>query len=464
MTSEDKAQMPPPEESAKSAKPVRTAPLKDRTDLEFVSDLNAAILEQAPRGGRIVLWGAVLFLAFALLWANQAELDEVTRGSGKVIPSRQVQVIQNLEGGIVSEILAKEGEIVNPGQALLKIDDVRFSSSYRESHMRLLALQAKAERLKAEAADVPFEPSKALAKEQPEVVQRELELYGSRQQQQSATINILTQQVKQRQQELTELYARKGQLDRSYHLVLRELELTKPLVAQGAISEVEVLRLERTVNELKGELESTTLAIPKALSRSEEAQRKVEEAKLTFLNEVRSELNEITSEISRISESNTALKDRVQRTIVRSPVKGQVKRLLVNTVGGIIQPGMDIVEVVPLEDSLLVEARIRPSDIGFLHPGQRAVVKFSAYDFAIYGGLEGALEYISADSLTDEQGDPYYLVRVRTKKSFLGEEDSPLAIIPGMMAGVDILTGKKTVLEYLLKPVLRAKEFALTER
>lgn len=461
MTTEDKGQMPPVEEITHKKRPKK---LEDRTDLEFVSDLNAAILEQTPRGGRFVLWGAVVFLVLAVYWANQAELDEITRGSGKVIPSRQVQVIQNLEGGIVSDILVKEGEIVKIGQALLKIDDVRFSSSYRESRMRLLALQAKAERLKAEAADVPFIPSKALAKERPEVVRRELELHGSRQQQQSATINILNQQVSQRQQELTELNAKKRQLDRSYHLVLRELELTKPLVAEGAISEVELLRLERTVNELKGDLESTTLAIPKARSKSQEAMRKVEEAKLSFLNEVRSELNEVTAEISRITESNTALKDRVQRTVVRSLVKGQVKRLLVNTVGGVIQPGMDIVEVVPLEDSLLVEARIRPSDIGFLHPGQKAVVKFSAYDFAIYGGLEADLEYISADSLTDEQGEPYYLVRVRTKKNYLGEEGSPLAIIPGMMAGVDILTGKKTVLEYLLKPVLRAKEFALTER
>lgn len=444
--------------------PKKLKKLKYDEDLEFISDARAAVLEQVPRGGRFILWGTILFIALALVWANHAELDEVTRGQGKVIPSRQIQVIQNLEGGIISEILVKEGDVVEIGQPLIKIDDVRFSSSFRESQVRLTALQAKAERLKAEAAGKPFVPSKHLQKAQPEVVRREVELFESRKQQHSATINILQQQIRQRQQELSELRVRRSQLQTNYELANRELELTRPLVAQGAISEVEVLRLERTVNELKGDLDGTSHAIPKAQSKYEEAQRKVEEVKLTFLNEVRTELNDVQAEISGLSESSTALADRVRRTIVRSPVKGQVNRMLVNTVGGVIQPGMDLVEVVPIEDSLLVEARIQPRDIGFLHPGQRSMVKFTAYDFAIYGGLEAQLEYISADSLTDEKGNLYYLVRVRTKKNYLGEDNKPLAIIPGMMTTVDILTGKKTVLEYLLKPVLRAKEYALRER
>ena len=433
-------------------------------DLEFMPDTSAASLEQSPRGARMILWVVVAFLAFALMWADRAELDEVTRGNGQVIPSRQIQVVQNLEGGIVSEILIKEGDIVKSGEALLKIDDVRFSSSYRESRLRYLALQAKVVRLKAEAEETLFQPPEKLIKAKPEIVQRELELFQSRRQQQTATINILKQQVSQRAQELIELRARKAQLHRSYNLMYRELELSKPLVAEGALSEVELLRLERSVNELHGELENTSLAIPRVKSRRQEAMRKVEEAKLTFLNAVRSELNEATGELSRLSESNLALEDRVQRTIVRSPLRGQIKRLLVNTVGGVIQPGMDLVEIVPLEDTLLVEVRIRPSDIGFLRPGQAAVVKFTSYDFAIYGGLKANLEYISADSLTDEKGNPYYLVKVRTDKNYLGSKEKPLSIIPGMLAGVDVLTGKKTVLEYLLKPVLRAKEYALKER
>lgn len=462
MTSENQEKIAPI--TQEKVPPKKLKKPKYDEDLEFISDARAAILEQVPRGGRFILWGTIFFLALAIVWASRAELDEVTRGDGKVIPSRQIQVIQNLEGGIISEIQVQEGDVVGIGQALIKIDDVRFSSSFRENQVRLAALQSKSERLTAEAAGKAFVPPEKLEKEHPEVVRREVELYNSRKQQHSATINILKQQIRQRQQELSELRVRKSQLQTNYELANRELELTRPLVAQGAISEVEVLRLERTVNELKGDLDSTRHAIPKAQSKYEEAQRKVEEAQLTFLNEVRTELNEAQAEISGLSESGMALADRVRRTIVRSPVKGQISRMLVNTVGGVIQPGMDLVEVVPIEDSLLVEARIRPSDIGFLHPGQKAVVKFTAYDFAIYGGLEAQLEYISADSLTDEQGDLYYLVRVRTKKNYLGEEKDPLAIIPGMMAGVDILTGKKTVLEYLLKPVLRAKEYALRER
>jgi len=449
--------------SVPEAKPVQLK-AADIADLEFMPDTSAASLEQVPRGARMILWVVVAFLAFALMWAHRAELDEVTRGNGQVIPSRQIQVVQNLEGGIVSEILIKEGDIVKSGEALLKIDDVRFSSSYRESQLRHLALQAKVVRLKAEAEGALFQPPEELIKVEPEIVQRELELFQSRRQQQTATINILKQQVSQRAQELVELRAKKAQLQRSYNLMSRELNLSRPLVAEGALSEVELLRLERSANEINGELENTSLAIPRVKSRQQEAKRKVEEANLVFLNEVRSELNDATGELSRLSESNLALEDRVQRTVVRSPLRGKVKRLMVNTVGGVIQPGMDLVEIVPLEDTLLVEVRIRPGDIGFLRPGQDAVVKFTAYDFAIYGGLKANLEYISADSLTDEKGDPYYLVKVRTDKNYLGSKEKPLSIIPGMLAGVDVLTGKKTVLEYLLKPVLRAKEYALRER
>ena len=461
MTSNDKGNAGAP--ILVGAKPVQLE-AADRADLEFMSDTSAASLEQIPQGARMLLWVVVAFLALALMWADRAELDEVTRGNGQVIPSRQIQVVQNLEGGIVSELLIKEGDIVKSGEALLKIDDVRFSSSYRESQLRYLALQAKVVRLKAEAEDTLFQPPDELIKVKPEIVQRELELFQSRRQQQTATINILKQQVSQRAQELVELRAKQAQLQRSYNLMSRELDLSKPLVAEGALSEVELLRLERSVNELHGELENTGLAIPRVKSRRQEAARKVEEAKLAFLNEVRSELNDATGELSRLSESNLALEDRVQRTVVRSPLRGKVKRLMVNTVGGVIQPGMDLVEIVPLEDTLLVEVRIRPGDIGFLRPGQVAVVKFTAYDFAIYGGLKANLEYISADSLTDEKGDPYYLVKVRTDKNYLGPKEKPLSIIPGMLAGVDVLTGKKTVLEYLLKPVLRAKEYALRER
>jgi adhesin transport system membrane fusion protein len=433
-------------------------------DLEFISDTSAAVLQDSPRGGRTILWATMAFFAIALLWAWWAELDVVTRGAGKVIPSRQIQVIQNLEGGIVSDIQVREGQVVEPGQVLLLIDDTRFASSFREARVNLFALKAKAARLRAEAEGQPFEAPAEATKERPDIVAQELELYNARQQELQVNLGILNQQVAQRRQELAELGAKKGQLQRSYWLVAKELNMTRPLVKEGAISEVEVLRLERQANDFRGDLEATKLAIPRAESRYAEAKRKAEEAEISFRNEARAEFNQIKSELDRISESSTALEDRVKRTRVRSPVRGTVNKVNVTTVGGVIQPGMDLIEIVPLEDTLLVEAQVRPADIAFLRPGLKAIVKFSAYDYAIYGGLDAKLEHISADTITDEEGNAFYLVRVRTDQSYLGSEAKPLPIIPGMTATVDILTGKKTVLEYLLKPVLRARERALRER
>jgi len=291
---------------------------------------------------------------------------------------------------------------------LLSIDDTRFASSLRENQLKYLALKAKASRLQAESEGVEFIAPPDVLAEQPELVEKEITLYKSR----------------------------REQHERNMELVNKELEMTRPLVNQGAISEVEVLRLERQVNELDGQ----------------------------FRNDAQAELNDTNAEVKRLYESNLALQDRVDRTKVRSPVHGIVKQLMINTVGGVIQPGMDIAEVVPVEEALIVEAKIRPSDIAFLHPDQDAIVKFTAYDYAIYGGLKAKVEHISADTITDESGESFYLVRVRTDKNYLGTEKEPLPIIPGMLVNVDVLTGKKSVLSYLLKPVLRAKEVALTER
>jgi adhesin transport system membrane fusion protein len=240
--------------------------------------------------------------------------------------------------------------------------------------------------------------------------------------------------------------------------------LTEPLVAEGAVSEVELLRLKRQVNDLRGGLEATRLAIPRVQSTYDEAIRKVEELELKFRTEARSELNDAISELARISESNQTLEDRVRRTWVKSPVRGTIKQLLVNTVGGVIQPGMDLVAIVPLEDTLLAEAQIRPKDIAFLRPGQEVVVKFTAYDFASYGGLDASLEHISADAINDDKGESFYLVRVRTNFNYLGSEKNPLPLIPGMQTEVNVLTGKKTVLAYLLKRYWRVADVALTER
>lgn len=434
-------------------------------DLDFVSDANAAILANTPKGGRKILLGAGAFFGIMLFWASVAEIDEVTKGEGKVIPSSQVQIIQNLEGGILQEIMIKEGQTVNKNQVLLRIDGTRSGAKLRGTKMERYALEAKSARLKAEAdGQTSFAIPTEVIKNAPKLGRQEQELFRSRLEQLKAAIDILKQQVSQKKQEVSELEAKSKQLSRSHALAKKELNITKPLVKKGAVSEVEILKLEREVAQLRGDLDATRLSIPRVKSTLQEARQKVEERKLQFQNEARGEYNETIARLEPLKESGAALEDTFRRTHVRSPVRGTVKQLLINTVGGVIQPGADLVEIVPLEDTLLIEAKIRPQDIAFLRPGQEATIKFTAYDFAIFGGLTAKVEHISADTIADEKGNSFYLVRLRTDRNYLGTEAKPLPIIPGMVAEVDVLTGKKTILNYLLKPVLRAKHRALSER
>ncbi|HDI59436.1 MAG TPA: HlyD family type I secretion periplasmic adaptor subunit [Desulfobacteraceae bacterium] len=433
-------------------------------DVDLAEDIRMSILAQSPRGGRAILYVVVVFVAFFFYWASVSEIEEVTRGHGKVIPSGQIQVVQNLEGGILSEILVGVGDMVKKGQLLLRIDEKRFSSSFQQNRVKYLSFLAKAARLRAEASGEPFEVPEEVAKEMPEIARRERELYQTRMREFESSQAIRREQISQRRHEIRELNTRLAELTRTQALIQKELDLTRPLVSQGAASEVEVLRLERQASEIAGDIATTRDMIPRAVSKLQEAQLALEEVTLKFSNEAKAELNDTLAHLEEFSANAIALEDRLRRTAVRSPVNGTINRILVNTVGGVIRPGMDLIEIVPMDDTLLVEARIKPSDIAFLRPDQKAKVKFTAYDFTIYGGLDAELEHISADSITDEQGNSFYLVNVRTRKNYLGSESDPLPIIPGMVATVDILTGKKTILSYILKPVLRAKYMALRER
>lgn len=433
-------------------------------DLDGDFDANAdwAIAEQTPRGARIVVWLSFAAVLVLLLWAAFAVLDEVTRGEGKVIPTRQIQILQSLDGGIVSEILVREGQSVKVGDLLLKVDPTRMVSSLRENRSQHLSLLAKAARLQALADGGRFVPPPAVVQEAPEIIAQERALYESRRAELDATIGVSRQQASQRSQELISAKARREQASQSYTLTARELEMTRPLVKTGAVSDVELLRLERDVARYRGERDSANSDIPRLESSVLEANRKMQELDLTFRNVARSELSEVNAKIGALSEGSTALEDRVNQTEIRSPVNGTVKQLKVNTVGGVVQPGKDVIELVPSDDALLLEARVLPKDIAFLRPGQKALVKFTAYDYSIYGGLEATLEHISADSVLDDKGNAYFLVRVRTLSTTIGPQKFP--IIPGMVVEVDILTGKKSVLSYLLKPILRAKAKAMTER
>jgi adhesin transport system membrane fusion protein len=435
------------------------SPLNHRQD--WLTDADWARVQEEPLRARALLYGMALVLLLLLLWAALASIDEVARGEGRVIPSRQLQVIQSFDGGVVEEILVHEGQVVNEGDLLLRIDPTRFISSFRESRAQYLSLQARAERLKALTNNTDFDLSAELIAEAPDVTAHERRLYEASRLERAEQIQIAQDQLEQREQEYNEVQAKLTQTTRAYELAKQELQVTRPLLASGAISEVEILRLEGEVSNADGARKQAIAQLSRAESAVAESKGKLREVELVINNKWRNELSETMSKLSSLEEGSRGLADRIKYAEIRSPVRGTVQRLFVNTVGGVVQPGNQVLEMIPLDDQLLIEAKVSPKDIAFLRPGQPAIVKFTAYDFVVYGGLAGTLEHISADTITDERDNTFYLVRVRTDRAGF---DPALPIIPGMTTQVDILTGKKTVLSYLLKPVLRAQQNALTER
>ena len=418
-----------------------------------------------PHGlAHVLLLTVVAFLVIFLIWAHGAVLDEVTRAPGRVIPSRQIQIVQNLEGGIVAAILAREGQIVEEGEVLMRIENIRAASDYRERRARYLALLGSGARLRAEVAGMPLELPANLAQEAPLLAANEQALFEQRARRLADEIAILERQAEQRSQEQLELRSRLARLERSLELARERLALNEPLARQRVVARVDFLALQQQVNDLAGEVELARLALPRVETALREAEQRIASARSVFRAEAQRELNVVEAELTGLREVVLAGEDRVRRTEVRSPVRGTVKQLRVNTIGGVVQPGADLVEIVPLDDTLLVEAQVRPPDIAFIRPGLRATVKITAYDFAIYGGLAGTVEDISADSIVNDKGESFYRVRVRTDEDSLPGRGARLPIIPGMTAEIDVLTGKRTVLHYLLKPVLRARERALTER
>ncbi|OGA25015.1 MAG: hemolysin secretion protein D [Betaproteobacteria bacterium RIFCSPLOWO2_02_FULL_67_19] len=442
-----------------------TQALERREDIDFMGETAAAAMQGPPAYSHGLLWGMLAFVVVFFVWAAFANISETTVGDGKVIPSSQVQVVQNLEGGIVSEIKVRVGDIVRKNQVLILIDDTRYASSFQENKAKNDALSAKIARLTAEVSGKAFDLPQRFRQDNPDLAERELTLYRSRQAEFAANTAVFTQQTDQRNRELQEKRGRLVQIKTSLEFLDKELAMSRPLVKQGAMSEVELLRLERQANDLKGELDSTKITIPRLESAVAEARQKLESYVAKFRADALGDLNQVRAEQEGTAASSVALKDRVERAVVRSPVNGTVKSVKVTTIGGVVQPGSELMEIVPLEDNLLVEARVKPRDIAFLRPGQEALVKITAYDFSIYGGFPAKLEHISADSITDEKkSESYYLVQVRTTSNVPAGRQAPLAIIPGMTATVHIQTGEKTFLHYLLKPIIKTKEMAFRER
>ncbi|KTC44553.1 hemolysin secretion protein D [Pseudomonas fluorescens ABAC62] len=396
-------------------------------DAAYMNDIQESLLSQTTPGSRLVLHLIGCVLIAGLVWAYFARVEEITMGEAKIISKSREQVIQSLEGGILSEMNVREGDVVEKDQVLLKIDPTRAQASYREALSKVIGLKASITRLRAEAYQQPLEFDE-MVRTDPAVVQQETQAYNARKQALNESLSAL---------------------QRSYALSSREIALAEPLAAKGLISEVEILRMRRQANEIKSQMV---------------------ERNNRYQAEANAELAKFELELSQTSENLVGRADVVERTTVTAPVRGTVKNVRVNTRGGVIQPGEHILEIVPLEDQLLVEGKIRPSDVAFLRPGLPATVKITAYDYSIYGGLKGQVEHISPDTLKDDQkaaagrpDDTYYRVLVLTDKSNLEAGGKSLPIIPGMVASVEIRTGEKTILDYLLKPVLKVRE-AFRER
>ena len=421
--------------------------------------------ENMPASRHMILLGILAFFIFFALWSSWATLDMVTRGDGKVIPSSDVQSVQSLDAGIVEDILVSEGDSVAAGQVLLRLSDIEASSDLGANRTRYLGLLAAIKRLQAEASGLDsFSFPEDVKKGAPESVVEEMNAFRANRQQVRGQLDILRQQLNQREQEVTELTTRITDIEGVLRLQKDERDVIAPLVDRGAAPQLELMQLERSIKEKQSELNSAKTSLPRARSAVGEAEARVREVRSTAKAKAQEQLAVKLLEMNEIKQRLSALTERKTRTELRSPVNGTVQDISVNSVGGVVRPGEDLVKIVPKDDQLIVEARIRPSDRAFIYPGQAAVVKVTAYDFSIYGGLKGEVLDISADTITDDQGNSFYRVKLRTYERELKRQGKVLPIIPGMVAQVDILTGKRTVMQYLMKPFIKTLDKAMNER
>ena len=498
--------------------------LVDQQDFDFISQRSTALLLSSPKGASKLIVIIFLFLAFAIYWAANAQIDEITKGDGKVVSSKQLQKLQSLEGGIVSEVLVSSGDKISKDDVLLVVDDTKFKSDLEEVRKKLRILEAQKESFSSELSDEPLIFSEDLSNELPVITKQEMDFFATRQKEKDSIELTYKNQIKKLDNSFTEFTGRAKNLRKNVALAEEEIEIYRSLQDNNLVSKVELIALEKELNTIKGQLfqaeikakqietlktearnarDSSNLAIKNEVYKylqnkdlvssvelialekelntikgqlfqaeikakqietlKTEARNERESSNLSMRNKAQEKLKSTLTEIEILKQSEVVALDRLNRTLIRSPVNGIVQRVLASTISSVISPGEDLIEIVPIDDALLIEAKIRPIDIGFLSPGQDVIVKFSAYDFTIYGGLKGNLEYISADTVVNND-ESYYLIKVRTERNYLDSEKERLEIIPGMTASVNIVTGKKSVLDYILKPVLRAKHNSLHER
>jgi len=433
-------------------------------DIAYMSGLSQAALEKPTFKSQLIVWVILLVVIWLIVWANYAELDKIVRGDGRVVPATSVQIVQNLEGGIIEDILVRSGDLVKQGEVLIRLDNTQFAGIFGEAIAEQNSLIAKSVRLHAEAKNTSFKmPETFESQELEEIFKREYTLYRNHMIRLATSEKIIKQQIVQSNTELKDAFSQRKQLQKSFDLLRKEVNVMKPLVKQGIASQVDLLQIQREKNDTFGKLQAVKHSIPKFQSIIKESEHKIKEATQKFQNESQEQLNQVLAQILQIEQSRTSLEDKVRRTSITSPVTGVISELLVSSIGEVIQPGSDLARIIPEDDSLVLETKILPSDIGFIHTGLNAKIKFTAYDFAIHGGLEGTVERISADTITDEEGNSFFIARIKTHEKHLGTKENPLYLMPGMTATVDIIVGQHSVLDYLVKPIIKARDVALRE-
>lgn len=413
---------------------------------------------------RIFAWPVMILLTVLTTWAFFAELDEVAVAPGEVVPQGKVRVVQHLEGGIVEELFVAEGDTVKEGDTLLQLDLAGGGANLKELNVRLDSQLLIRARLIAEAegGEVSF-PQEASGR-RPNLARSQLEAFNARKRELVSTLNVMREQVKQRELETQELTARRKAVGRNFKLASERLKMSKSLLSEGLTARMEHLELEAEVESLEGEMNSLKPAVPRARAAVNEAKQRMKEGEIRFRREAREDLGKAEQEIARITELLALATEQGSRAEIKSPIDGVVKNLRYNTIGGVVRPGEPILEIVPTGENLVIESKLSPIDRGYVTEGQAAMVKISTYDFARYGGLEGIVIQLAPDTTTDENGQPYFRVTVQTDKNYLGDTEGSLPIVPGMQATVDIHTGKKTVMDYLIRPVLKLRHEAFRER
>lgn len=436
---------------------------RDVDEIEFMDQLAAATRMKPSKASNVMLWSITAMIAFFILWACFAEIEELTRGQGQVVPTQEIQIVQSLEGGILQELLVGQGDRVTKGQILMRLSDVMFSSEERGTEAKSDSLKLKISRLEAEASGQEFTIPPDLLKKIPDIANNELALYRSRQQELKNAVSILEDKIQKVRADMDETQAQINRLASSRGSLQQELTMTREMVAKKAVSKLEQMRLEREVNDISGQLNVNQERMGGLKSDLSAAEKQKSDQMDRFRSQALTELSDVKTQLAQIGESLKSIGDRVSRTELRAPVDGVVNNIAVRTVGGVIEPAQKLIEIVPVGSELKIIAKVLPDSVAFLRVGQPVKVKISAYDPQRYGSLDGKLVRVGASSVSDNEGNVFFEIEVRTDKSYLGTEKNQLPVTPGMIADTEVVTGKRTIMEYILKPFLKARDRALRE-